>query len=115
MDFIKRIAEKEYVRSAIADKADLSAFREKPSFRILLGIFLICLSYLICWPAIGALGALSIYYKQPLLIAIGGPFLYGLSHLVFLAGMYLAGAKYAAIFTRWAVRMTMEKLLRWSS
>ena len=110
MSFIKRIAETEYVRRAIEEKADLSAFKKKPSMRILLGISTIGFSYIIGWPAISALGALSIYLNEPLLIVIGGPLLYGFSHLVFLIGMYIAGAQYTKIFLRWATRIAMEKL-----
>jgi hypothetical protein len=109
MNIIKRISETEYVRSAIEDKADLSAFKEKPSIRVILGVSAICLSYVIGWPAIGALGALAIYLDRPWLIAIGGPLLYGMSHLVFLLGMYLAGYNYTKIFLRWATRVAMEK------
>jgi hypothetical protein len=112
MKLIKKIAETEYVRSAIRDGADLSAFKKKPSARIILGVATIGFSYLIGWPAIGALAALSVYWSKPLLLVIGGPLLYGLSHLVFLLGMYLAGAKYSKIFLRWATRVTMEKLTR---
>ncbi|MEW6672171.1 MAG: hypothetical protein AB1427_10720 [Thermodesulfobacteriota bacterium] len=111
-DIIKRIAETDYVRQAIADKADLTEFKQKPTIRILAGVAAIIVSYIICWPAIGVLGTLSIYYDRPLLVAVGGPLLYGLSHLVFLAGMYLAGEKYTKIFLRWATRVFMEKLLR---
>jgi hypothetical protein len=110
MNFIKRIAETEYVRGAIEEKADLSAFKKKPSMRVLLGISIIGFSYIIGWPAISALGTLSIYMKEPLLFAIGGPLLYGFSHLVFLIGMYLAGVQYTKIFLRWATRIAMEKL-----
>jgi hypothetical protein len=109
MSLIKRISESEYVRSAIEDKADLSAFKEKPSIRVTLGVAAICFSYIIAWPAITALGALAIYLKRPLLVAIGGPLLYGLSHLVFLLGMYLAGYNYTKIFLRWATRVAVEK------
>jgi len=112
---IKRISETDYVRQAIADKADLSEFKKKPTLRILGGMAAIIVSYIICWPAIGALGALSIYYNKPLLVAVGGPLLYGLSHLVFLVGMYLAGEKYTKIFLRWATRVLMEKWLRKNS
>ena len=38
---------------------------------------------------------------------------YGLSHLVFLAGMYLSGAEYTAIFLRWLTRVSVERLLKW--
>ena len=112
MNLIKRIAETDYVRTAIADKADLKAFKQKPSVRTFLGICIIGISYIIGWPAIGALGALSVYLNRPLWLAVGGPVLYGLSHLVFMAGMYLAGAEYTKIFLRWATRVAMEKLMR---
>jgi hypothetical protein len=115
MSIIKRISETEYVRSAIADKADLSAFKEKPSIRVILGVSAICFSYVIGWPAIGALGALAVYLNRPWLIAIGGPLLYGFSHLVFLLGMYLAGYNYTKIFLRWATRVAVEKWMGKSS
>jgi hypothetical protein len=109
MSIIKRISESAYVRSAIEDEADLSAFKEKPSIRVIAGVSAICFSYIIAWPAISVLGALAIYFDRPLLIAIGGPLLYGLSHLVFLLGMYLAGYEYSKIFLRWATRVAVEK------
>ena len=109
MSIIKRICETGYVRSAINDKADLSAFKEKPSIRTILGVSAIGFSYIIGWPAISALRALAVYLNRPWLIVIGGPLLYGSSHLVFLLGMYLAGANYTKIFLRWATRMAVEK------
>lgn len=115
MKIIERIAATDYVRSAIADKADLSAFKKKPTPRIILGVAAIAFSYIIGWPSISALGAISVYLGKPLLVVIGGPVLYGLSHLVFIFGMYLAGAKYSKIFLRWATRVTMEKLMRKNS
>jgi hypothetical protein len=115
MSIIKRLCETEYVRSAIADKADLSAFKEKPSPRVILGVAAIGFSYIIGWPAISALGALAIYLDRPWLIAVGGPLLYGVSHLVFLLGMYLSGYDYTKIFLRWATRMAVEKLMKKSA
>jgi hypothetical protein len=109
MNIIKRISETKYVRSAIEDKADLSAFKEKPSIRVILGVSVIGFSYIIGWPAISVLGALAIYLNRPWLIAIGGPLLYAFSHLVFLLGMYLAGYNYTKIFLRWATRIAVEK------
>ena len=112
MSLIKRISETRYVRSAIEEKADLSAFKEKPSIRVIAGVSAICFSYVIGWPAISALGAFAIYVNRPWLIAIGGPLLYGLSHLVFILGMYLAGYDYTKIFLRWATRVVVEKWMR---
>ena len=115
MNIIKKIAETRYVGSAIEDQADLSAFKKKPSMRIIFGISVMGFSYIIGWPAISALGALSIYLNKPLLLAIGGSLLYGLSHLVFMLGMYLAGAEYTKIFLRWATRMAVERWMSRSS
>lgn len=108
---VRKLIKKDFVLSAIRDKADLSAFHERPTFRIIFGVFLIMFSYLIAWPTISLLGYLTIIYRWPLLIMIGGPLMYGLSHLVFIIGMYLSGAKYSMIFLRWATRKAMQKLL----
>jgi hypothetical protein len=104
-----RVARTEFGRRALEEKADLGLFREKPTARILFGIFLMGFSYVIGWPAVTLFGVMSIYFGQPLIVLIGGPVIYGISHLVFIAGMYLAGAKYTYIFLRWATRRFVEK------
>jgi hypothetical protein len=106
-----RLAQRQFVQSAIRDRADLEPFKQKPTFRILLGIFLIAFSFIACWPAISALGAIAFYCHVPMLAMVGGPILYGLSHLWFLLGMALSGAEYSRIFLRWAARVGVEKLL----
>ncbi len=110
-NILRKIAGTDFVRAAMEERADLSAFRQRPSVRIIVGISAIGVSYIIGWPAVGLLGAISIYLNEPLIVIIGGPLTYGLSHLVFIVGMYLAGAQYARIFLRWATRVAMEKLI----
>jgi hypothetical protein len=107
---VKKIASTAYAQKAMEEKADLTAFKQKPSARILLGVALIAFSYVLAWPSISALAGLAVYLKEPWVAVIGGPLTYGLSHLVFMAGMYLAGAKYSAIFLRWGTRMLVEKM-----
>ena len=109
MNIIERISRTAYVQSAIAEKADLSAFKAKPSLRAVLGILALGISYVIAWPAIAVLGYVAISIDKAWLLAIGGPLLYGFSHLVFLLGMYLAGFDYSKVFLRWAIRIVMEK------
>ena len=106
-----RIAKTKFASRAINDGADLSAFKEKLTAKNFLGIFLMCCSYIIGLPAVGLIGAISISRHEPLLIIIGGPLLLIIAHLVFLAGMYLAGGKYVMVFFRWATRATLEKLM----
>ncbi|MBW6520355.1 MAG: hypothetical protein K0A99_04975 [Desulfoarculaceae bacterium] len=108
-----RIAAIDFVRTAIEEKADLREFKEKPSLQVVAGVFLISISFVLAWPAITALGIVAIKLKEPLIVVIGGPLAYGLSHLVFLAGMYFSGAKYTVIFFRWLSRILVEKLLSW--
>ncbi len=113
--WLKKMAERAaripFVRSAVEDKADLSAFKQPPTLRILTGVGAIILSYIIGWPLISLLGAVSVYTREPLIVGIGGPLAYGLSHLVFLLGMALAGAEYSYIFLRWAVRKAVMAFL----
>jgi len=106
------VSRKPFVRATIADKADLSAFNGPPSMKVMAGIGAILFSYVIGWPAVTFLAGVAVYFEEPLIAAIGGPLIYALSHLVFLLGMYLAGAEYTWIFLRWATRAAMLKLLR---
>ena len=111
---ILKIGESGYVRSAIEDQANLSAFKEKPTPLVIAGIFAIGFSFVIGWPAVAAMGVLSVKLHNPWIAAVGGPLTYGLSHLVFLLGMYLSGAVYSLIFLRWLTRVIMERLLVWA-
>jgi peptidoglycan-N-acetylglucosamine deacetylase len=105
-----RLAATRFVREAFAEKADLKALRVKPTPRVWIGLGLVGFSYVIGWPAIGLLAWISYHLREPLIVAIGGPATYGLSHLVFLAGSYLAGVHYVQIILRWATRRLMELL-----
>ncbi len=112
---ILKISKTAYVRSAIEEQADLSAFKEKPTPLVVIGVLAIIFSFIIGWPAVAAFGILAVKLHNPWIAAIGGPLTYGLSHLVFLLGMYLSGALYSLIFLRWLTRITMEKLLIWAN
>jgi len=109
--FIQKIANIEFVRIAIEEQADLSAFTEKPSLKVLTGVFFIILGSLLGWPAVAFLGVLAVKFNEPLLAVVGGPLVYGISFPVFGVGMYFSGAKYSVIFFRWLCRVTVEKLL----
>ena len=106
---IAGLSQKSFVRTAIAEKADLSAFNGPPSLKVIVGVAAILFSYVIGWPAVTFLGGAAVYFEEPLIAAIGGPLIYALSHLVFLLGMYLAGYNYTKIFLRWATRVVVEK------
>ena len=105
------IAETKFGIKALNENLDLNAFKEKPSSKVFLGIFLMVLSYIVGWPMIGLFGALSLYWNEPLILIVGGPLLFVVAHLAFLAGVYLAGGKYIMPFIRWATRVTLKKLI----
>lgn len=77
-----------------------------------IGLILIGFSYIIGWPAVAALSFLAVYFQEPLIVIIGGPVTYGLSHLVFLAGAWLSGAEHARILMRHATKLLFKKILR---
>lgn len=112
---ITKIAEIDFVRRAIEEKADLTAFKEKPSLQVLGGVLLICMGSLLGWPAVAVLGVLAIQWNEPLLVVIGGPLVYAISYPLFMLGMYFSGAKYTLIFLRWFSRVTVEKFLSWAN
>jgi peptidoglycan-N-acetylglucosamine deacetylase len=106
---INRLLRMRFVQEAMVEKTTLAALRVKPTPRVWTGLWLIALSYVIGWPAVGLLALISFRMGEPLIVAIGGPITYGLSHLVFMAGFYLAGSLYAPIFLHWVAWRTMEK------
>lgn len=108
---LRKLAETDFIKNAIEEESDLSEFKQKPTFKVLIGIFAILLSYIICWPLISGLGIVSIYYKEPLIVTIGGPIAYGLSHLVFIFGMWISGAYYSKVFLKWLGRVLVEKFM----
>lgn len=106
---VTRLARTRFVREALEEKADLSSLRAKPTPRVWVGLGLIGFSYIIGWPVVGLLAMIANHLREPLIVAVGGPVTYGLSYLVFLAGSWLAGSYYAAIFLRWAKRKFIDK------
>jgi hypothetical protein len=110
-NILRRLARTKYVRDARANPVELSALRRRPTKRVWFGIFLAVLSYTIGWPVILLLGYLAYRLHEPLVVAIGGPLMYGISHLTFLAGTWFAGSAYVPTFMRWATRKAFERFL----
>ncbi len=115
MNIIKKgalyLARKKYCKSAIEDKADLLAIREKPTVKMIIGLVLIGLSYTIGLPTVLAFGVLATSMGRPTLGFVGGVVIYGISTLMFIIGVKMAGQKYVQVFCRWLVRVVLEKIL----
>jgi len=89
---------------------DLTQLRKRPTKRMIFGWVLMAFSYVIGWPAVAAFGFLAVYYKEPLIAAIGGPTIYGLSYLVFIAGAWLARApQHLGTLTKFAIQSFVRK------
>ena len=102
------------VRRAVLERADLGAFRERPTPRLILGVSLILLSSLMGWPAVVVAGWLAVAYEDAILFFLGGPVVYGLSWVVWGLGILIAGrdaVRYGHIFVRWWLRRVAEGLL----
>lgn len=115
MDILKKIARyfvrKNFCRAAIDEHADLSAFKEKLTPSIVTGIILIAVSYALGLPTVVAFGAIAASMNKPLIGIIGGALIYGISTLMFIIGIKLAGTKYFVALTRWLTRIILEKIL----
>ena len=105
----KSAAKTDFVKTAIKEKVNLDELKEKPDPKVYFGLFIIILSYILGWPAVGAFGLLAYYMEEPLIAAIGGPAIYGFSHILFWIGVYVAGAKYSKVFFQWGARIFVEK------
>ncbi len=107
----KRIRKTSLAQEAISQHADLSAFRDKPTLRLAIGLLVLALSFLLGWPAVAACGALALYFGEPLVVVVGGPGIYGFSWLLWAVAMYLLGKEsynYGRILLLWAVRRLVE-------
>jgi hypothetical protein len=107
-----RLAKTIYIREALEDPTELKDIRMQPSVRMIIGLTLIGFSYIIGWPAVAALGILSLYFREPLIALVVGPITYGISHLIFIIGAWLVGAQYAKILMRHVIKVFYKKILR---
>lgn len=107
-----RIAVTKYGMNAMNEPVDLGYFRQRPSLRLIMGLLLLVLSYIICWPVIALLTFSAAYYRNPLIIVIGGPLAYGLSWAVFGLSMLLLGIHSyygAGVIGHYFTRQFLEK------
>ena len=108
MSIIKKaalyFARKEFCKTAINEHADLSVLKEKRTASVSIGLFLIVLSYLIVIPGFFIVGLIAAWLKKPMVGVIGIPLDYGISWLLFMLGLYLAGPRYAKALGRWVAQ-----------
>lgn len=107
---MEKLARRPRIQRILQEELDLRSLKRRPTAREQCGIVLVLLSYVLGWPAVAFFGVLALYFKQPLILLVGGPLIYGFSHVVFFAGMYIAGKEYTKLFIKWFIKKIYEKL-----
>lgn len=108
----KYLTGRKYIIEILDHPADLSEFKERPTKRVIAGLILMGLSYIIGWPAVAALSLLAVWLREPMIAVIGCPTTYVLSHLVFIAGAWLARAPhYIGALAKYTLQWFLRKIL----
>ena len=106
------LAGKKYIKEILENPADLSEFKERMTPRLITGLILIALSFIIGWPAVAALSVLAVWFKQPLIAIIGCPATYALSYVVFIVGAWLSRAPHhMGNLARYTLQYFFRKLI----
>lgn len=108
------LASKKCVQKILEPPADLSEFRERPTPRLIAGLVLMVLSFILGWPAVFALSVLAVWLQEPMIAVIGCPTTYGLSYVVFIVGAWLSRAPhYMGTLARYGLQRILNKILSW--
>ena len=89
----RRLALTKFGQKALAQSDGLNILKQRPTTRVYGGLTLMALSYLTGLPTLAFLSYLSVEKSQPMIIAVGGPMVFVLVHIVFGIGVYLAGRR----------------------
>jgi hypothetical protein len=115
LSIIKRtalyFARKEFCRNAIKECVDLNVLKAKHNVTVMIGLFLIVLSYFMVVPAFFIVGLIATRLKNPMIGVIGIPVAYAFTWLITMLGLYLTGPEYARALGHWIVRVVLEKIL----
>ena len=106
------LAGKKFIQKILENPADISEFKERPTPRLIAGLVLMVLSFILGWPAVVALSVIAVWMKEPLIFVIGGPTTYALSDVVFIIGAWIARAPhYLGILARYFIQGFFKKII----
>jgi len=105
----RRLAQTKFGQKSLTKPDDLSILKQKPGTRVYVGLGLMAMSYLLGLPALAFLSYLSVKLSKPMTIAVGGPVVILLVHIMFGVGVYLAGQNYAVKLLQWATKRFLQK------
>jgi hypothetical protein len=96
-------------QKSLTKSDELSILKQQPSARFYIGIVLLVMSFLLSLPALAFLSYLSVKLTKPMIIAIGGPVVFLLVHIMFGAGVYLVGNNYVLVVLHWVTKRFIQK------
>ena len=91
----RRLARTRFGQRALTQPDRPGILKQKPTIHVYGGLALMALSALTGLPALALLSYLSVRMGKPMIIAVGGPVVLVLVHIIFGLGVYLAGQNYA--------------------
>jgi hypothetical protein len=107
------LAGKKFIQKILEHPADLSEFKERPTPRLITGLILMVLSFIMGWPAVAALSVLAVWFREPLIFVIGGPTTYALSYVVFIIGAWMARAPhYLNTLAKYTIQSFLRKIIQ---
>ncbi len=105
----RRLARTRFGQRALTRPDGLGILERKPTVRVYGGVALMAISVLTGLPSLALLSYLSVRMSDPRIIAIGGPVSFVAVHVMFGAGVYLAGQNYASQALLWATKRFLQK------
>jgi hypothetical protein len=103
------LAQTRFGQKSLTKPDGLSILKQQPGTRVYVGLVLMAFSCLISLPALAFLSYLAVKLSKPMTIAVGGPVVILLGHIMFGAGVYLAGQNYAVKVIQWATKRFLQK------
>ena len=107
--FARRMAQTKFGQKSLSNPNNLSILKQQPGKRVYVGLVLMAMSFLLGLPALAFLSYLSVKLSKPMTIAVGGPGVIILVHIVFGVGVYLAGQNYASKVLQWVTKRFLQK------
>ena len=107
--FAGKLAQTKFGQKSLTKPDGLSILKQQPGTRVYVGLVLMAISFLIGLPALAFLSYLSVKLSKPMTIAVGGPVVIILTHIMFGVGVYLAGQNYASKVLQWATKRFLQK------
>ena len=105
----RKLAQTRFGQKSLTTPNGLSIFKQQPGTRVCVGLVLMAMSFITGLPALAFLTYLSVKLSQPMTIAVGGPVVILVVHILFGVGVYLAGQNYAVTVLQWAIKRFLQK------